>query len=235
MSLGSATPVDDAELQHVGDREVAAERAEQGLIADAEAEAVEQPARAGGVRHQAHVEGQARAVGGAHTVALGDAVGDAPGRADEEVIADAEVEEAPLQQGEAAEREGGSAAEQGDGLGALAVGRLDGDAQAQLYDQAQWYLSLPRSDSVSVSVLEAMAHGCVPILSDLPANRELVRDGDNGLILRDGALAQAVDMDRLLQRARTIADDNRAWVRRHALFAPAVAAFVDRLRAFPSR
>ncbi len=115
------------------------------------------------------------------------------------------------------------------------VGRLDGDAQAQLYDQAQWYLSLPRSDSVSVSVLEAMAHGCVPILSDLPANRELVRDGDNGLILPDGALAQAVDMDRLLQRARTIADDNRAWVRRHALFAPAVAAFVDRLRAFPSR
>ena len=46
---------------------------------------------------------------------------------------------------------------------------------------------LPRSDSVAVSVLEAMAHGCVPLLSDLPANRELVRSGENGLILADGA------------------------------------------------
>ena len=55
------------------------------------------------------------------------------------------------------------------------VGRLDADTQADLYRRARWFLSLPQSDSVSVSVLEAMAHGCVPILSDLPANRELVR------------------------------------------------------------
>ena len=67
------------------------------------------------------------------------------------------------------------------------VGRLDAAAQAGHYARARWYFSLPRSDSVSVSVLEAMAHGCVPLLSDLPANRELVRSGDNGLILADGA------------------------------------------------
>ncbi|MCK7499220.1 MAG: hypothetical protein MZW92_58660 [Comamonadaceae bacterium] len=42
------------------------------------------------------------------------------------------------------------------------------------------------SDSVAVSVLEAMAHGCIPLLSDLPANRELVRGGDNGLVLAQG-------------------------------------------------
>jgi hypothetical protein len=53
---------------------------------------------------------------------------------------------------------------------------------------ARWYLSLPASDSVSVSVLEAMGHGCIPILSDLPANRELVDDGRNGLILAEGEL-----------------------------------------------
>jgi hypothetical protein len=52
----------------------------------------------------------------------------------------------------------------------------------------RWYLSLPASDSVSVSVLEAMGHGCIPILSDLPANRELVDDGRNGLILAEGEL-----------------------------------------------
>ena len=27
--------------------------------------------------------------------------------------------------------------------------------------------------------------GCVPVVSDLPANREWITDGDNGLIVRD--------------------------------------------------
>ncbi len=84
---------------------------------------------------------------------------------------------------------------------------------------------------MSVSVLEAMAHGCIPLLSDLPANRELVRHGDNGLILPTGATPAPADLDRLLQRAAAVASDNRAWVRQHALFAPAVQAFVERLRA----
>ena len=64
-------------------------------------------------------------------------------------------------------------------------GLLDAATQAEWYDRARWYLSLPESDSVAVSVLEAMAHGMLPLLSDLPANRELVRDGDNGLIVGD--------------------------------------------------
>jgi glycosyltransferase involved in cell wall biosynthesis len=109
------------------------------------------------------------------------------------------------------------------------VGRLENAAQAAWYTRARWYLSLPTSDSVSVSVLEAMAHGCVPIVSDLPANRELVRDGDNGLVLRDGEALTAGRLQPLLARAETIARDNRDWVERHALFAPCVAAFVKRL------
>ncbi|MFT3817657.1 MAG: glycosyltransferase [Rubrivivax sp.] len=115
------------------------------------------------------------------------------------------------------------------------VGRLDEQTQAGWYARAQWYVSLPASDSVAVSVLEAMAHGCIPILSDLPANRELVRSSDNGLIL---AADEAPDADLLLpllQRADVIASDNRAWVRQHALFGPAVQAFVERLRALAAR
>ena len=111
------------------------------------------------------------------------------------------------------------------------VGRLDAATQAGWYAQAQWYLSLPASDSVAVSVLEAMAHGCIPLLSDLPANRELVRHGDNGWIVGDGVPLSASDLQMLLPRAAAIASDNRAWVRQHALFSPAVQAFVERLRA----
>ena len=101
------------------------------------------------------------------------------------------------------------------------TGRLDADAQAHWYDRAQWYLSLPTSDSVSVSVLEAMAHGCIPLLSDLPANRELVESGRNGLVLADGAMADAALLDQLLRRVPTTSRArNRAWVAEHALFAP---------------
>ena len=122
------------------------------------------------------------------------------------------------------------------------TGRLSADAQAAWYARAQWWLSLPQSDSVAVSLLEAMAHGCIPLLSDLPANREWVRSGDNGLIVADAALAYVsrkdsptpalnpAALDALLARAGAIAADNRAQVARDGLFAPVVARFLARLQ-----
>jgi L-malate glycosyltransferase len=109
------------------------------------------------------------------------------------------------------------------------VGRLDAAAQAEWYARARWYLSLPQSDSVSVSVLEAMAAGCIPLLSDLPANRELVRHGDNGLIVADGAAPAAPALLVLRARGGDIAAHNHAWVAEHAMFDPCVEAFVQRL------
>lgn len=114
------------------------------------------------------------------------------------------------------------------------VGRLDAAEQAAWYGRARWYLSLPVSDSVSVSVLEAMAHGCLPILSDLPANRELVRDRDNGLIVPEGALLSAAELAAFLPRADATAAANRAWVQEQALFAPCVQRFVARLAEIQS-
>lgn len=110
------------------------------------------------------------------------------------------------------------------------VGRLDAATQSGFYARARWYVSVPCSDSVSVSVLEAMGHGCIPLLSELPANRELVRDGVNGLIVPDGVQAfDVAALDRLAADAASIAAANRDWVGAHALFGPSVAAFVARL------
>ena len=119
------------------------------------------------------------------------------------------------------------------GLGARVrfIGRVDAATQAGCYARARWYLSLPESDSVSVSVLEALAHGCIPLLSDLPANHELVRRGDNGWVAQGAALPTAADLQPLLARADTIAAANRAWVAGHAMFGPSVAGFLARLRA----
>lgn len=118
------------------------------------------------------------------------------------------------------------------------VGRLHSDEQQRWYAQAQWYVSLPESDSVSVSALEAMASGCIPILSDLPANHELVRSGRTGLIVeaRRGALTDVPSqLERLLPHASAIADTHRAWVQQHALFAPSVERFLSRLAELEPR
>lgn len=107
------------------------------------------------------------------------------------------------------------------------VGRLDAQAQAGHYARSSWFLSLPESDSVSVSVLEAMAHGCVPLLSDLPANRELIGDSARGLIV--GSLDDLPARMAALDTAR-LAAGNRNWVAANGLFEPGVQRFLTRLR-----
>ena len=48
------------------------------------------------------------------------------------------------------------------------------------------YLSTARSDTTSVSLLEAMACGLFPIVTDIPANREWITDGENGRLVPPG-------------------------------------------------
>jgi glycosyltransferase involved in cell wall biosynthesis len=66
------------------------------------------------------------------------------------------------------------------------VGRLEPDALAAWMGRAELYLSASRSDSTSVSLLEAMASGAVPVVSDLEGNREWVRDGEGARLFTPG-------------------------------------------------
>jgi glycosyltransferase involved in cell wall biosynthesis len=64
-----------------------------------------------------------------------------------------------------------------------------------LYQAADLALSIPSSDSTPVSLLEAMACGAPIIATDLPALREWIQPGENGLLVpvRDAqALAGSV-------------------------------------------
>ncbi len=65
------------------------------------------------------------------------------------------------------------------------VGWLDEPTNFLYYSQAKIWVSIPESDATSISLLEAMSMGCVPVVSDLPANREWISDGYNGLIVKD--------------------------------------------------
>ncbi len=60
------------------------------------------------------------------------------------------------------------------------VGLLDRNALRDAMTAADVFVSVPSSDGTSVALLQAMAAGCFPIVSDLSTQRELVDDGVNG-------------------------------------------------------
>lgn len=65
------------------------------------------------------------------------------------------------------------------------VGWLDKKMNSYYYCISRFYISIPESDATSISLLEAMAAGCIPIVSDLPANREWINHGQNGIVVND--------------------------------------------------
>jgi glycosyltransferase involved in cell wall biosynthesis len=75
------------------------------------------------------------------------------------------------------------------------------------YVTSRMYVSIPTTDGTSISLLESLAYGCLPIVSDLPANREWIEDGVNGII-SSGDLSK--DVERLLQMdARSVQERNK--------------------------
>lgn len=84
------------------------------------------------------------------------------------------------------------------------VGRLDHSEMPKYYNVADVFVSVPSFDATSVSLLEAMACGVSPVVSDLDSVKEWIKDGENGYIVpvRDHkALAEAIV--RLLKDGRT--------------------------------
>ena len=49
------------------------------------------------------------------------------------------------------------------------------------------YVSMTSSDGASMTLLEAMACGTFPVVSDIPANREWIIDGENGFLVPLGS------------------------------------------------
>ena len=120
--------------------------------------------------------------------------------------------------------------------------RLSRDDLQQRFLEAAVFCSVPSSDATSVAVLEGMAAGVYPIVSDLAANRALVTDRETGLVVPPGdvsALAEAIgravrDPDGRAEAA----ESNRAWIREHATWEVALSEAMDaseRARQAPSR
>jgi glycosyltransferase involved in cell wall biosynthesis len=77
------------------------------------------------------------------------------------------------------------------------LGGVTRDKMMSELQRSHVYVSLSRSDGTSISLLEALACGVFPVLSDLPQNREWVtKEEDNGILVpfdRPDLLADALD------------------------------------------
>jgi glycosyltransferase involved in cell wall biosynthesis len=98
-------------------------------------------------------------------------------------------------------------------------------AQASLprwYHSANLFISPSHVDGSSVSLMEALACGMPVLVSDIPANKEWVRDNHNGWLFRDGDVeelarkilwisAHRTVLPRIGRAARKIAEARADW------------------------
>ena len=92
------------------------------------------------------------------------------------------------------------------------VGFLAKEENLYYYSSAMFYISIPKSDGTSISLLEAMAYGCIPITSDLPANKEWINHLENGIISNgnlsdDLELAMKMDQKTIELRNKVIIEE----------------------------
>ena len=63
------------------------------------------------------------------------------------------------------------------------LGRVPHQEMPNLLGQSDIYVSTSPHDGTSVSLLEALASGAFPVVTDIPSNREWIADGDNGFLV----------------------------------------------------
>jgi len=77
------------------------------------------------------------------------------------------------------------------------VGWLSAAENRTWYAKSSIYISIPSSDGTSVSVLEAMSAGCIPVLPELPVSHEWI-NASTGVIEQQGEnpIQKALTLDR---------------------------------------
>jgi L-malate glycosyltransferase len=116
------------------------------------------------------------------------------------------------------------------------IGFLSMTELHEQYKKSSLYISVPRSDGLSISLLEAMAFGCIPIVSDLPSNREVVIDGLNGFVVSEkkslqSAIIAAIDIVNSPEKLKALSLLNKEYVSSRACFETNMSRYAEILSA----
>lgn len=65
------------------------------------------------------------------------------------------------------------------------VGWLNREQNAHYYSISKIWVSLPKSDSISISLLEAMSGGCIPVCYDVSALNGFLTNNKNAVVVKD--------------------------------------------------
>jgi glycosyltransferase involved in cell wall biosynthesis len=87
------------------------------------------------------------------------------------------------------------------------LGWVRHEEMPRLLSEADIYVSTSLDDGTSVSLLEAMASGAFPIVTDIPSNREWISDGGNGFLV-------PIDQERFLAKRIVEAFRNQDLLKR---------------------
>lgn len=102
------------------------------------------------------------------------------------------------------------------------AGQISQTVLPEWYHRADLYISPSHVDGSSVSLMEALACGLPCLVSDIPANKEWVTEGENGWLFRDGdanhlaekilaAIAQRESLPRVGRSGRQVAELRADW------------------------
>ena len=77
------------------------------------------------------------------------------------------------------------------------IGFVNQAENKRQYLRAKVWVSIPSSDGTAISLLEAMGYGCIPVLSDLPANNEWIVNNKNGIIVKNNLVSSLCNIEEL--------------------------------------
>ena len=124
----------------------------------------------------------------------------------------------------------------------VALGALEYRQNIEVIARSGFYFSMTASDGASLSLMEAMALGAIPVVSDIEPNREWVRQGVNGVLVSladESAAAQRIEtllaqprdqLDAMRERNRAIIRDRGSLTRNMARFRERLCTVIARRR-----
>lgn len=97
------------------------------------------------------------------------------------------------------------------------VGWLSPEKNKEYYAKSKIYISIPCSDGLPNSLMEALSAECLAIVSDLPSYKGLIENGKNCLVVSDEEIAKADYIDKVLQLdSEELKENNRCFLSEYA-------------------
>lgn len=97
------------------------------------------------------------------------------------------------------------------------VGWISQEENAKYYAKSKIYISIPTSDSFPISLMEAMSAECLCVISDLPAYKGIMKNGENCLMVTDKEIQNLDYIENVLKLdSKDILNSNKTFVENYA-------------------